>query len=111
MRHQAALISSSLEETRNNVAKMDEIAAGQSADMRASITESTRAAGAMENIANAMAVSAEAAQKSADTAAAQFAVNDRAWLSVDVQIDGPLVNEGTTITVPIRMNIKNVGRS
>jgi hypothetical protein len=53
---------------KHTIVKMDEIASGQGADMKASIAEATRAATAMEKTATAIGVAAEAARQNAGVA-------------------------------------------
>lgn len=67
---------------RQTIAKMDEIAGGQTADMQASIAQASRAAEAMERVANDMAVSATAARDSVDVLRERTAQQMRAYLTV-----------------------------
>ena len=49
---------------KQTIEKMDQIATDQTSDMQSSIAQATRAAGAMEKVAESMAVSAEAVKQS-----------------------------------------------
>lgn len=90
---------------RDTIAKMDEIAKGQAADIAKSIAESARAATAME-------ASAEAAKLSATVAATTATFLDRPWLSVKVNIlTDPVHVTKTGLSLRARFTVTNAGRS
>jgi hypothetical protein len=85
---------------KQTIAKMQEIAAGQTADMQASIKEATRAATAMEGVAVTLAESTRTVQNSllitkdmADTQRFVFELANRAWLVVTFDSMGAQDNE------------------
>jgi hypothetical protein len=95
---------------KQTIVTMDQIASGQTADMRASINEATRAATAMEGIAKASKVTADAAKLSADTA------RDTLYLtqSADVQMADTIWNQPSAQGVPetiITIVFKNFGHT
>ena len=101
---QAIVFGVQADRLRQTIEKMDEIAKGQTADMRASIKEAGRAAAAMEQVATATAANVSSLQKS--VALNQSIV--RAYLGVGfnratfqddhLRFEGQatLVNHGTT---------------
>ncbi len=54
---------------------------------------------------------AAAAERSAEIAASALALSQRAWLRVELLLDGPFVCDGRTVSVRIIIRMKNFGKS
>jgi hypothetical protein len=67
---------------KQTIEKMDEIAQGQTADMKKYIDQATRSASAMEQVAKDMAISAQAAKDSVAAVKERTAQQMRAYLTV-----------------------------
>jgi hypothetical protein len=79
-------------------------AAAQSHDMQASIK-------AAEKAADAAKLTAEAAKVAADIAKSTLIETDRPWISINAEIDGPLIFGPEEIEIPLKITLKNIGRS
>jgi hypothetical protein len=95
---------------KETVQKMDEVAAGQTSDMRASITEATRAATAMEQMSVSLARNTLIVAEMADSQRVFWQRQMRAYLSVNYGAVVPQDNS-TGWRTEVRLILVNTGHT